>query len=418
MNLSRFGQSFGPDAGIVQLMDDLGQAAAVNRDMLMLGGGNPGQIPQLQQRFRARMQQILDDGQTFDRLVGQYGSPQGHPQFIEALALLLADELGWPVTARNVALTNGSQSASFMLFNMLGGSDAQGRPRRILLPLTPEYIGYADQGAEPNLFVSSRAHIELLGETQFKYRVDFDAVRVDAGIAAICVSRPTNPTGNVLTDQEIGTLRDLAATHRIPLIIDSAYGLPVPGIVFVAAAPVWDENVIVCMSLSKLGLPGVRTGIIIACPEIIRAITGMNAIMNLTTGGFGPELALDMVQSGDILRLSRDVVRPFYERKALAAVARLEHDLAGVPFRIHRPEGAIFLWLWFPGLPMSARALYERLKARGVLIIPGHHFFPGLAQDWPHRHECIRVNYSQDDERVHAGLRIIADEVRQAFARG
>lgn len=418
MKLSRFGRAFGPDAGIVQLMDDLGQAAAVNRDMLMLGGGNPGRIAQLQQHFRARMQQMLDEGEPFDRLVGEYGSPQGHPRFIAALAQLLATHLGWPVTARNIALTNGSQSASFMLFNMLGGRDTRGRARRILLPLTPEYIGYADQGAEAKLFVSSRAQIELLGETRFKYRVDFDAVRVDADVAAICVSRPTNPTGNVLTDHEIGTLRELAATHRIPLIIDNAYGLPFPGIVFVDAAPIWDEDVIVCMSLSKLGLPGVRTGIIVAAPEYIRAITGMNAIMNLSTGGFGPELVLDLVQSGDILRLSRDLVRPFYERKALAAVARLEHDLAGVPFRIHQPEGAIFLWLWFPGLPISCQVLYERLKARGVLIIPGQHFFPGLAQEWPHRHECIRLNYSQDDERVHTGLGIIAEEVKKAFAHG
>lgn len=418
MNLSRFGRSFGPDAGIVQLMDDLGQAAAVNRDMLMLGGGNPGHIAPLQQRFRGRMQQILDEGETFDRLIGEYGSPQGHPQFIEALARLLAEHLGWPVTAHNIALTNGSQSASFMLFNMLGGRDENARLRRILLPLTPEYIGYADQGADAGLFVSSRARIELQGETRFKYRVDFDALRVDDDVAAICVSRPTNPTGNVLTDQEIGSLRELAAAHRIPLIIDNAYGLPFPGIVFVDAAPIWDEHVIVCMSLSKLGLPGVRTGIVIASPQYIRAITGMNAIMNLSTGGFGPELVLDLVQSGDILRLSRDLVRPFYERKARAAVARLEHELAGVPFRIHQPEGAIFLWLWFPGLPISCQLLYERLKARGVLIIPGQHFFPGLAQEWPHRHECIRLNYSQDDARVHTGLGIIADEVKKAFAHG
>jgi valine--pyruvate aminotransferase len=62
--------------------------------------------------------------------------------------------------------------------------------------------------------------------------------------------------------------------------------------------------------------------------------------------------------------------------------------------------------------------LYERLKARGVLIIPGQHFFPGLAQEWPHRHECIRLNYSQDDARVHRGLGIIAGEVKKAFAHG
>ena len=416
MKLSRFGEAFGSGAGIVQLMDDLGQAMAVNRNMLMLGGGNPGRIPQMQQRFRERMQALLADGEAFDRVVGDYGPPQGSPGFVVALAGLLQEHLGWPVSPENIGLTNGSQSASFMLFNMLAGPDSQGRHRHIVLPLTPEYIGYADQGASPDLFRSSRPTIELLEGQQFKYRVDFDAVHVDDDAAAICVSRPTNPTGNVITDDEVRTLMALARAHDIPLIVDNAYGLPFPGIVFSEATPVWDDNVIVCMSLSKLGLPGVRTGIVIARPELIRAMAGMNAIINLTTGGFGPALAQDLVASGDILSLSRDVIRPFYQRKARAAVEQLCGELHDLPFRVHRPEGAIFLWLWFDGLPISSQSLYERLKQRGVLVIPGQHFFPGLEADWRHRHECIRVNYSLDDDQVRAGLGIIADEVRRAYA--
>lgn len=418
MDFSRFGTSFGGDAGIVQLMDDLGDAMAVNRDMLMLGGGNPGRIPEMERRFRERMRRLLEDGPEFERLIGEYGPPQGHPGLRRALARLLRDELGWQVSADHVALTNGSQSASFMLFNLLGGEHADGRVRRIVLPLAPEYIGYADQGVARSLFRSSRPQIELLDDVQFKYRVDFDAQHLGDDVGAICVSRPTNPTGNVLTDDEVERLRSLARAHHVPLIIDNAYGLPFPGIVFTGATPVWDEDVIVCMSLSKLGLPGVRTGIVVATPEVTRALAGMNAIINLTTGGFGPELALEMVASGEILRLGRDVIRPFYERKAAAAVERLRRDLAGHPFRVHKPEGAIFLWLWFEHLPITSQQLYERLKARGVLVIPGHHFFPGLEGEWRHRHECIRVNYSQDDDRVHAGLAIIADEVKKAFDAG
>lgn len=415
MKYSRLGQSFGADAGIVQLMDDLGSAVAHNRDMLMLGGGNPGRIPEMEARFRARMQQVLDDGTAFEDLVARYGPPEGHAGFREALARLLRDELGWPLGAGNIALTNGSQSATFMLFNLLGGDDGAGNQRRIVLPLAPEYIGYADQGASPHLFTSSRPRIDLLDDGLFKYRVDFDAWSLDDDAAAICVSRPTNPTGNVLTDDEIGELKSRAARHGIPLIIDNAYGLPFPGIVFSDATPVWDDGVVVCMSLSKLGLPGVRTGIVIAEPGLIRALTGMNAIINLTTGGFGPELALDLVESGEVLRLSRDVIRPFYRDRAEAAVTRLQDGLAGYPFRIHKPEGAIFLWLWFADLPITCQALYERLKARGVLVIPGHHFFPGLDAEWRHRHECIRVNCSQDSDRVHAGLAIIADEVKRVY---
>jgi valine--pyruvate aminotransferase len=396
-------------------MDDLGTAMSVNRETLMLGGGNPGKIPAMQSLFRQRMQAILADGDSFDRMVGDYGPPQGAPQFNRALAALLEREFGWPVGPENIALTNGSQSASFMLFNLFAGEGEEGEPRDVLLPLAPEYIGYADQGLSEGFFTAARPTIDHLEDHLFKYRVDFDALHVGNHTGAICVSRPTNPTGNVLTDEEIIRLTALAERHDVPLIIDSAYGTPFPNIIFSEATPFFNENIIVCMSLSKLGLPGVRTGIVIAKPEIVKAVSGINAVLNLTTGGFGPMMALDMVESGEIITVSRDIIRPFYREKAQRAVALLLKELGGYPFHLHKPEGAIFLWLWFEGLPITSLELYERLKQRGVLVIPGHHFFPGLRDDWRHSHECIRVTYSQDQGMVEAGLKVIADEVKKAY---
>lgn len=125
------------------------------------------------------------------------------------------------------------------------------------------------------------------------------------------------------------------------------------------------------------------------------------------------------MRSGEILSLSREQVRPWYEAKMRKAVAML-HEAFGnaCPWSIHRPEGAMFLWLWFPGLPITSHELYQRLKGRGVLVVSGHYFFPGLPddEDWPHRHECLRVTYSQDDEAVAEGLRVIAEEVRQCYS--
>ena len=59
--------------------------------------------------------------------------------------------------------------------------------------------------------------------------------------------------------------------------------------------------------------------------------------------------------------------------------------LGAYPLKIHKPEGAIFLWLWFENLPVSSQTLYEMLKAEGTLIIPGEHFFVGIdTQDSTH----------------------------------
>ncbi len=414
MQLSEFAQQFSERSGIIQLMDDLGTAMASGSETLMLGGGNPAHIPEVQAFFRARMQSLLDAPDEFARIIGNYGSPQGDRAFLTAVAELLNREYGWGLSADNVTVTNGSQSAFFLLFNMLAGKFAGGPARRILLPMTPEYIGYDDVGLAENIFAARRPAVERFDDRTFKYHVDFDSLDIDETIGAVCVSRPTNPTGNVLTDAEVERLSELAAAADIPLIIDAAYGAPFPNILFTAARPAWDKHVVLCLSLSKLGLPGTRTGIIIARPELIKAVAGINAIINLAPENFGPALALDLVQSGEVIRISNELIRPYYESKAQRALALLRRELDGVEYYAHKAEGAIFLWLWFPGLPISCQELYRRLKRRGVLIIPGHYFFPGLAEDdWPHKQECIRMTYSMGDEVVREGVRVIAEEVKR-----
>ena len=106
----------------------------------------------------------------------------------------------------------------------------------------------------------------------------------------------------------------------MPLIIDNAYGLPFPGIIFGEADPIWDENIILTLSLSKLGLPTTRTGIVVARPEIVRAVASMTAIVGLANCSIGQAIILPLLQTGEILRLARDVVRPFYLRKSRLAL--------------------------------------------------------------------------------------------------
>ena len=414
MKLSRFAQRFSEHSGIILLMDDLGEAMAGEQEVLMLGGGNPAHIAEVQSFFRDRMQWLLDKPTEFARVIGDYDPPQGSKVFLTALANLLNREYGWGLSADNVALTAGSQSAFFLLFNMFAGEFDGDRRKKILLPMAPEYIGYGDVGLADDLFIANRPTIEKLGDRTFKYHVDFDLLTVDDSIGAICMSRPTNPTGNVLTDAEVTKLVDIAEDNGIPLIIDNAYGMPFPNIIFTEAELVWTENIILCMSLSKLGLPGTRTGIIVARPDIIKALSNINGILNLAPESVGPALALDLVQSGRVTEISKSLIRPYYEEKAKRAITLLHEELAGVDYFIHKAEGAIFLWLWFPGLPVSSQELYHRLKKRDVLIIPGQYFFPGLDDDpWPHKQECIRMTYSMNDDVVREGIKIIAEEIKE-----
>jgi len=423
MKLSNFGEKFTSQAGITSLMDDLGNALSSGSDMIMMGGGNPAHIPEVQAVFKKRLSDILASKQDFQRLIGIYDPPQGSIEFVKSMCQLLNDQYGWGLGPENIALTNGSQAAFFMLFNLFAGDFSDGSQKQIQLPLAPEYIGYSDAGLVDKFFKANRPTIDHLDSHTFKYHIDFEQYKAPSSVfsttGAICVSRPTNPTGNVLTDDEVSRLDALAKRHDVPLIIDGAYGTPFPNLIFTQAQPVWNENTILCLSLSKFGLPAARTGIVVAEEKVIKALSGVNAIMNLATGSFGSMLAHDLVKTKEIIRLSNDVVRPYYLEKAQKAECLLKTKLEGLPYALHKIEGAMFLWLWLKNCPVSNQELYERLKAKGVLVVSGHHFFPGLDSvddaTWQHKKECLRITYSQDEALVEKGLSIIAQEIHQAY---
>jgi len=412
MQFSDFGNKFRGGAGIAELMQDLASpVTTTGTPIYELGGGNPAQIPEITHTFAQQLRNYADNQAAFSQSSTRYGPPQGQQAFVRSLIALLNTHYDWSLTEQNIALTNGSQNAFFMLFNLLAGKCGD-EVKKILLPMAPEYIGYEDVAVGEPIFVSQQPVIEKVDDQLFKYRLDTGSINIDHDIAAICVSRPTNPTGNVLTDAEVDHLDQLAQLNNIPLIIDNAYGAPFPNIINVPCSIRWHENIILTLSLSKLGLPGTRTGIVIARPEIIDAITQMNAVMNLSPTSLCAGIVKPMFTDGSVLTLCNDHIQPFYQQRATDAMHWFREAFAQLPALAHKVEGAIFLWLWFPELSIGSAALYKRLKKRGVVVVPGHYFFPGLDQAWDHKQQCIRVNIGGSAADIKAGFDIIADEIR------
>ena len=147
---SDIGRRLGGPSGIQELMDDCGEAMTTHPDMRMLGGGQPAAIPQVQQLWRDRVREMLDDS-SIDRTLLNYDPPGGNPLFRETAAAFLSRECGWDVTRENIAVMPSSQSAFFLLFNLLAGQTGDTK-RRILFPLLPEYIGYANQALTEGQF--------------------------------------------------------------------------------------------------------------------------------------------------------------------------------------------------------------------------------------------------------------------------
>lgn len=405
MNLSDFGERFRGYSGITHLMDDLSEGLA-QPGVVMLGGGNPAEIPEVKAVLETVITQLQQSGKLIATLAN-YDGPQGKTSFIETLADFFQQQYGWPVSSRNIALTHGSQSSFFILFNSFAGQAGAVR-KRVLIPLVPEYIGYSDVGIEDGLITSQEARIQHLEDGFFKYQVDFEHLQVDRTTGLICVSRPTNPSGNVMTDAECQQLDRIARRHDVPLLIDSAYGTPFPNIIFSNVEPFWNENCIVCMSLSKLGLPGARTGIVIANEEVIKYFTNMTAITSLAPSGLGAEIIGQLIADGALLDLCHNMIRPFYQQRSELAVRLLREAVDDPRLHIHKPEGSMFLWLWFEDLGISTSELYQRLKQQGLLVVPGKYFFPGQAQVTQHAESCVRMNFVQSEDELARGIEILA----------
>ena len=416
-NFSKFGKRFSRKSGITQLMSDLGKANhGKNPNTIMLGGGNPSIIPAANDKFISEFEKLISSA-NINQMIGLYDGPQGNEEFILELVLMFNNHYDWNLDEKNIVVTNGSQSSFFSLFNLLAGEMEDGTYKKILLPLVPEYIGYADQGITEDMFVSVKPEICILEDKQFKYKINFEELikaMKSSNIGAICISRPTNPTGNVITDEELNQLDSIAEEYGVPLIIDNAYGHPFPGAIYTKATLKWNTNMILCMSLSKLGLPGLRTGIVIANHECIEALSKINGIMVLAPSSVGPSLLTRMIRDDELLGLCHDVIKPYYEAKAIIAVKLFESIFVDVDVYIHKLEGAFFMWLWIPNLSITSEQLYNNLKAEDVYIVPGHDFFIGIDDEWNHKHQCIRINYAKEEKILKKGLEVICNNIKSS----
>lgn len=417
MKTTEFAKRFSADVGIVNLMEDLGEAINVNPDLLFMGGGNPARIPEFEQRVADHLRGIVNNPAALHKLIGAYQSPRGSEEFIDELVKFFRQHCGWGISKNNIAISNGSQSAFFILINMLVGT-ANGETRRVCYPVMPEYLGYSDQGLFKDCSVGIQPRVDLLENGFFKYRVNQAAVEQAENISAYCISRPTNPSGNIIGEDELDSIAGLAKKNNAYLIVDCAYGNPFPGVVYDPVAPIWHDNSIYVLSLSKLGLPGARTGIVVAPEEVIEEFVKINTVISLANGNLGPALATSFLKAGEMPDICGRILLPFYRAKRDLAVAEVQKQLNGIPCYIHNPEGAFFLWLWLENLPVTSMELYERLKKKNVLIMPGEHFFFGLTDEWEHARQCIRLTYCQNNDVLIEAIALLGEELRDIFQGG
>ncbi len=416
--LTKIGAQMSNLTGVRAIMKDIIETlrAGGGQEFINLSAGNPVILPEVEQLWRDSTAQLLASSE-YGEVVCRYGSSQGYQPLIEAVVQDFNRRYGLNLRDRNILITPGSQSLYFLAANAFGGSTNGRQLKQIVLPLSPDYTGYGGVCLEPEALVAYKPALDVdAANHRFKYRPDFSQLKINEKTGCVIFSRPCNPSGNVLTDDEVKKIAAIAAPYEVPVVVDSAYAPPFPALNFAEMTPVFGENIVHGISLSKAGLPGERVGIAIAHERVIQVLEAFQTNLCIHASRYGQAIAARAIASGALPDIATSVIRPYYQKKFAILESTLEQTMPkDLPWFLHRGEGAIFAWLWLQDLPMTDWQFYQQLKRAGVIVVPGSSFFPGLREEWEHKQECIRISLTASDEDIEKGMRRLAEVVERVY---
>ncbi len=401
--LSQFGEQMSQLTGVRAIMKDIIETlrSSKEKDFINLSAGNPVILPEVEQLWRDCTADLLNS-KEYGEVVCRYGSSQGYAPLIEAVVKDFNNRYGLDLSERNILITPGSQSLYFYAANAFGGYTKEGKLRQIVLPLSPDYTGYGGVSLTPEALVAYKPTLDIdTANHRFKYRPDFSQLQITEDTGCVIFSRPCNPTGNVLSDDEVNKITSLARVYDVPVLIDSAYAPPFPALNFTPMTPQFDDNIIHCMSLSKAGLPGERIGIAIGDPKYIDILESFQTNAAIHSSRYGQAIAARAINSGKLAEIATNIIRPHYQKKLEILATILDEKMPkDFAWYLHQGEGAIFAWLWLKDLPMTDWEFYQKLKQVGVIAVPGSTFFPGLREDWEHKKQCLRISLTATESEI------------------
>ncbi|HEY9703921.1 MAG TPA: valine--pyruvate transaminase [Allocoleopsis sp.] len=417
--LTQFGAQMSNLSGVRAIMKDIIDTlhASKGHEFINLSAGNPVIIPEVESLWRDYTKELLDSS-DYGNVVCRYGSSQGYEPLIKAIVADFNQRYSLNLTEKNILITPGTQIIYFYASNAFGGYTNDGKLKKIVLPLSPDYTGYKNVSLTPQALIAYKPDLDI-DETNhtFKYRPNFNHLSIDENVGCVIFSRPCNPSGNILTEDEVNKITALAAQFDIPVLIDSAYAPPFPALNYTDMNPIFGDNIIHCISLSKAGLPGERLGIAIGDESLIKVLESFQTNLCIHSSRYGQAIAAKAISSGKLAQLSTDVIRPHYKNKFAVLESALTANMSkDLPWFLHRGEGAIFAWLWLKDLPITDWQLYEKLKNVSIIVVPGSTFFPGLEhENWSHKQECIRISLTATDQEIITGMERLAQVVKEVY---
>ncbi len=314
----------------------------------------------------------------------------GYPQSNGSLTLRERIASFYPgANADNVTVVNGGSEANHVtLWTLLEGRDR-------LAFMIPNYMqGWGlgrHYGAGADTFRLRVRH----EDGRRRWALDLDQLNraVSRDTKVILVTNPNNPTGSVLTEEEMDAVEAVARRAGAWLVSDEIYrGAELHASV---TPTFWGryDRVVVTSGLSKaFGLPGLRVGWMVAPPKLIEKLWIHHDYTTLTPGALSERLAslaLNPPRREAILARTRGILR-----RNLPVLEDWIHSHGELFDYVPPAAGAIAFAKY--DLPIRSTALIDRIREeQSVLLVPGDQLGVG---------KYIRFGYGSDVEFTLKGL--------------
>jgi len=310
-----------------------------------------------------KVSELLDGTDAVEHFISRelyYPEAQGSHLLRERIAQFYPD-----CKPENITVTNGGSEANYLtLWTLL-------EPGGRLACMIPNYMQAWGLGGAYADGVDAFRLVKQESAGHYRWALDLEELEraVSPGTNVILVTNPNNPTGSILTAAEMDAVVDIARKAGAWLVADEIYrGAEVEG---PTTPSFWGryEKVVITSGLSKaFGLGGLRTGWVVAPPELIAAFGIHFDYLTVTPTLLSDHLSaivMEPQRRESILARTRDVIR--------TNLPQIEVWLSGQDdlFTYIRPEAGAFVYCDYT-IPINSTELINRLRVeQSVLLTAG-----------------------------------------------
>src|ERR1700682_1338731 len=337
---------------------------------------------------------IVEDGTAaMQNGYTHYTPASGILEAREAVANFVARTLKTEVDPLEVVLVPGSKNV--LLFTLLACIEPGDE---VILP-DPGYPAYASQ---VNFIGGVPKTVTLREETGFRMDLDELASLITPKTRMLIVNTPQNPTGGVLTIEDVEFVCELAHKHDLLVVSDEIYSQLVYGFKHVSplSHPGMRERTVLMDGLSKsYAMTGWRLGYAVAPKALAAKLDTLMINSSSCAAGFTQMAAIEALSAPESEHAVARMVKVFEHRRNL-----IVDGLNAIPgMRCARPEGAFYAFPNIEGTGFDEHELADRLLSEaGVAVLPGTAF--GKAGKG-----FIRLAYTQSEDELTVGLNRIRE---------